>query len=149
MTTRDVTIASEPTADVRHLGSASTGGYDSPFASFLMARNAWLFLERNTSTRHRRAQWLRYLAAMMARAAEFQHRGMPAAVVTAVVSGVSAARGNRFGAPPDSLAPLLLERALFSHPWRGVQLIRRAAHFLDPTGAVTPAAQPMFAPEKT
>ena len=138
ITARDLTIAAEPTANVTHLGSASTGGYDSPLASFLMTRNAWLFLQRNTLPRNRRAHWLRYMAAMLARAAEYEQRGMASTVVTAVVSGVSAARKNRFGPPPGRPEPSHLERILFSHPYRAAQYARRVADVLDPTSAVEP-----------
>ena len=132
LTASGATIAAVPAAVATHLGSASSGGLDSPLSTYLMTRNAWLFLLRNTSPSSRWAQWLRYSSEMLEKAASHDLCLASSAVQQAVVSGVSAARWRRVGRPPAILRPAPLERMLFRHPWRATRMLRTAAGWLEP-----------------
>ena len=135
MTAGQWRLAAVPEASALHLGSASSGGWNSPLACFLMARNGWLFLKRNTETASRLSQWFRYAAAMLERADEYEGQGLSAEVVSAILAGVSAARRGRFGPPPRELTPAAFERALYWRRWRAMRLMRAVARWLDPSSA--------------
>ena len=132
MTAAGWRVAAVPEASALHLGSASSGGWNSPLACFLMSRNGWLFLKRNTETASRLAQWFRYAAAMLERADEYADQGLSPEVVSAILAGVSAARRGRVGPPPTHQTPAAIERALYWRRWRAMRLLRMAAQWLDP-----------------
>ena len=120
----------EPAAIVHHQGGAASGGSLSPLFEYLMIRNRWLFLSRNTPRRGHRARWCRYLADALRMASTHDLRQRPV-ISTAVLAGVSAARTGRFGKPGALDRVLVVERILFRAPWQSARVLDLAARGLD------------------
>jgi GT2 family glycosyltransferase len=107
-----------PEAIVVHDIGGTSGGYTSPFAQHLMFRNMWLCLSHNAPPGSRLARWCRYSAAVLRAAEQFEVTGHPN-VARGILSGLSAARAGRFGAPPASVVdPAPFESFLGAHPTR-------------------------------
>jgi GT2 family glycosyltransferase len=120
----------EPAAVVLHHGGASSGGSLSPLFEYLMIRNRWLFLSRNTPRRSHRVRWYRYLAGALRAASIYDQKQRPA-ICTAVLAGVSAARTGSFGRPGQLDRVLRLERILFTAPWKSARMLELVARGLE------------------
>jgi GT2 family glycosyltransferase len=140
LTRRGSTLASVPTATVVHAGGASGGGLDSPFVWFLVTRNQWLYLARHGRGRASATRWLRYVVSILrgTTSAEWNGMRMTAALVNAMLAGVSAARRNQFGPPPYEVRPAPLERLLHWQTGYSIRLLQAAAKWLERSQSICP-----------
>jgi GT2 family glycosyltransferase len=129
LTRRGATIAAVPEAVVTHVGTASGGGFDSPFVWFLMTRNQWLYLARHTDHHSHTAHWLEFVSTVLEWTSVDEWNGMKITrpIVIAMLAGLSAARRGRFGAPPANMSPAALERFLNWQTRYSIRLLRAAA----------------------
>jgi GT2 family glycosyltransferase len=128
-----------PDAKCVHLGSVSTGGLSSPFAEYMIARNAWLYVRKHAGRRgwDRRAALMRLLADQLERAGGLAQRGRPAAG-RAVLAGAAAGAAGRAGRPGRMRAGSAAGRALIAYPGVAIRVLRRAAGWLAPAAGATP-----------
>jgi GT2 family glycosyltransferase len=107
-----VRLAVSREAGITHFGS---GGYGSPTAAFLLARNEVRVL-RGFAARDDRTRALRYAAARQVRLAMmFERRGQPA-IARALLGGLAAGLIGRSGAPRRLALPEPLFRAVMRRP---------------------------------
>jgi GT2 family glycosyltransferase len=132
LTRRGATIAAVPEAVVTHVGTASGGGFDSPFVWFLMTRNQWLYLARHTDHHSHTAHWLEFVSTVLEWTSVDEWNGMKMTrpIVIAMLAGLSAARRGRFGAPPANMSPAAVERFLNWQTRYSIRLLRAAARLV-------------------
>jgi len=121
-----------PGARCVHLESASSGGGAGPFASHMLARNAWRYMRKHVRLPLLPATGLRLLAEQVGQAGVLHARGR-AEAARALLGGAVAGLAGRAGRPGRVRAVGRWADAVLAHPWGIGGVIGRAAR-LFPTG---------------
>jgi GT2 family glycosyltransferase len=129
---RGFLLRAVPEARCQHLGSASTGGGESPVAWHMIARNAWLFLRKHVPLRRLPATGLALLAYQISVAGGMNSRGR-AAAARAYLAGTIAGSLCLTGRPRKARADQWWMGALWSHFWGVKRVLDRLARLI-PTG---------------
>jgi GT2 family glycosyltransferase len=119
-----------------HLGSASTGGPESPFAEYMNARNTWLFARKHVSPRHSLETLLRLAARQLDLVGVHRLRGREPKAEAVFAGALDGALG-RYGRP-RSLRTTGPARLPLLRPWVARRLVLSAMPLL---GLPTPPAR--------
>jgi GT2 family glycosyltransferase len=120
-----------PAARCFHLGSGSTGGGDAPFASYMIARNAWRFLRKHLAGIERIAALMRLTAYHLEEAETHSLKGRKGRA-SAIFNGTLAGAAGRYGPPSSFRCPAVIERLALAHSWAVTRFLRLTARFLRP-----------------